>query len=187
MAHTIQGHKNRYKNDSSRTFALTAAYADNIINGMNTLDAYTALTDDEKNKLRTALLYLQNHDEMITYKFDDHDKLNKIILGPTLWTIFTNSRELSCDHMRILYKFFKKSFEHYNIDVQLSERCPSAAPAAASGSGGPNVETNVETSETNGGYKSRRRNRKPARKTRRRGRGRGRDRRGKSHHKKYTH
>lgn len=187
MAHTIQGHKNRYKSDKLRTFALTAAYADNIINGMNTLDAYTALTDDEKNKLRPALLYLQDRDQMITYEFDDHDKLNKIILGPSIRTMFKDSVKRSCDHMRVLYKFFKKSFEGSGIHVELSKRCPSAAPAAASGSGGPNVETNVETSETNGGYKSRRRNRKPARKTRRRGRGRGRDRRGKSHHKKYTH
>ena len=195
MAHEIIGDKNRYKNDSLRTFYLTYAYA-NKMSAVEKMDAYKELTNDEKTNLASALSYLQNHVDMIEYKFDDQNKLRKIILGPIWWTMFPKSRDRSCRHMRILFKFFKKIFEFHNIDVELSKRCTSAAPAA-----GPNVETNVETVGTNvgtdvetnvetnvgtnGGYKSRRRNRKPARKTRRRGR--GRDRRGKSHHKKYTH
>ena len=185
MAHRITGAENQFKDDESRTHVLTAAYSDNMLT-VEKMDAYKYLTDNEKTNLRTALLYLRAHKNMITYKFKD-DKLYKIILGPSWQTILTESRERSCYNMRLLYKFFKNSFEGSGIDVELSDRCTSAA---ASGSGGPNVGTNVETNVetnvgTNGGYKSRRRNRKPARKTRRRGR--GRDRRGKSHHKKYTH
>jgi hypothetical protein len=166
MANLITGAENRFKDDKSRTYVLTAAYSDNMLM-VEKMDAYQYLTDDEKTNLRTALLYLRGHTNMITYKFKD-DKLYKIILGPSWKTVLPTSRRESCANMCILFKFFKKSFEGSGIDVELSDRCTP--------------ETS-KTSETNGGYKSRRRNRKPARKTRRRGR----DRRVKSHHKKYTH
>lgn len=175
-----------YTNDSERTDALITHYERHI--------AYLKLgylTDKENDDLKRALLYLRGHKNMLTYKFNKDKKISKIILGPSSWmNVFPTLRDESCVHMRIFIKVLKKSFEGSDIDVELSTRCPSADPAAASGSGAPNVgtdvETNVETNVgTNGGYKSRRRNRKPARKTRRRGR--GRDRRGKSHHKKYTH
>ncbi len=145
----------------------------------------TEFTKDKLSKILESFNYLKSidHFRMIEYQFNNEDggKLVKLKIGPSSWTFLPGSVQTNCNHSKLLYDFLKYfTSGNKNIDVELSTRCPSADPAA-----GPNVGTNVETVETNGGYKSRRRNRKPARKTRRRGR--GRDRRGKSHHKKYTH
>jgi hypothetical protein len=47
MAYLITGAKNQYKDDKSRTYALTAGYADNMPL-VETMDAYKYLTNNEK-------------------------------------------------------------------------------------------------------------------------------------------